>query len=85
MLVIRGKGERFFCAGADIHMCTTPSPVPPHGPGVIVDGSQTVLINNLPACRQGDTIVEAIGPPGEEVKKEIVQRWNARADAESGA
>ncbi len=23
----------------------------------------TVLINNMPACRQGDTIVEAIGPP----------------------
>jgi uncharacterized Zn-binding protein involved in type VI secretion len=49
--------------GADIHVCATPLPVPPHGPGVIVDGSQTVLINNLPACRQGDTIVEAVGPP----------------------
>jgi uncharacterized Zn-binding protein involved in type VI secretion len=49
--------------GADIHMCATPLPIPPHGPGVIVDGSQTVLINNLPACRQADTIVEAVGPP----------------------
>ena len=49
--------------GADIHICATPLPVPPHGPGVIVDGSQTVLINGLPACRQGDTIVEAVGPP----------------------
>src|SRR5262249_45193267 len=27
------------------------------------DGSPTVLINNLPACRMGDTILEAIGPP----------------------
>src|SRR6202011_1772615 len=35
----------------------------PHGPGVVVDGSPTVLINGLPACRQGDTIIEAIGPP----------------------
>lgn len=50
-------------AGADIHLCSTPLPLPPHGPGVVVDGSKTVLINNLPACRMGDTIVEAVGPP----------------------
>lgn len=49
--------------GADIHLCATPLPVPPHGPGVVVDGSQTVFINKLPACRMGDTIVEAVGPP----------------------
>jgi len=47
--------------GADIHLCTTPYPVPPHGPGVVIDGSKTVLINNLPAARQGDTVLEAIG------------------------
>ena len=44
-------------------MCATPSPVPPHGPGVVIDGSQTVLINNLPACRLGDTVLETLGPP----------------------
>jgi uncharacterized Zn-binding protein involved in type VI secretion len=49
--------------GADIHICATPLPIPPHGPGVVVDGSPVVLINGLPACRQGDTIVEAVGPP----------------------
>lgn len=49
--------------GADIHMCATPLPIPPHGQGVVIDGSQTVLINNLPACRMGDTILEAVGPP----------------------
>jgi len=49
--------------GADIHNCTTPLLAPPHGPGVVIDGSATVLINNLPACRMGDTIVEAVGPP----------------------
>jgi uncharacterized Zn-binding protein involved in type VI secretion len=49
--------------GADIHVCATPLPIPPHGPGVVVDGSKTVLINGLSACRQGDTIVEAVGPP----------------------
>jgi uncharacterized Zn-binding protein involved in type VI secretion len=49
--------------GADMHTCTTPLPVPPHGPGVVIDGSPTVLINSLQACRQGDTILEAVGPP----------------------
>lgn len=49
--------------GADIHMCATLLPIPPHGPGVVIDGSSTVLINGLPACRMGDTIVEAVGPP----------------------
>lgn len=50
---------------ADQHVCTTILPIPPHGAGVVVDGSQTVLINDLPACREGDTIVEAIGPPNQ--------------------
>jgi uncharacterized Zn-binding protein involved in type VI secretion len=50
-------------AGADIHTCTTPLPVPPHGPGVVITGSATVMIDNLPAARQGDTILEAVGPP----------------------
>jgi uncharacterized Zn-binding protein involved in type VI secretion len=49
--------------GADIHACTTPLPIPPHGPGVVIDGSTTVMINNLPACRLGDTILEPLGPP----------------------
>lgn len=58
-------------SGADIHTCTTPFPVPPHGPGVVIDGSATVMINNLPACRLGDTILEAIGPPNKIVKGEM--------------
>ncbi len=49
--------------GADIHSCMTPLPIPPHGPGVVVDGSTTVFINGLAACRQGDTVVEPVGPP----------------------
>jgi uncharacterized Zn-binding protein involved in type VI secretion len=56
--------------GADIHACTTPLPVPPHGPGVVIDGSATVMINNLPACRLGDTILEAVGPPNKIAKGE---------------
>lgn len=58
-------------AGADIHICAVPSPVPPHGPGVVIDGSTTVMINNLPACRLGDTLLEAIGPPNKITKGEV--------------
>jgi uncharacterized Zn-binding protein involved in type VI secretion len=53
-------------AGADVHMCATPFPpvVPsPHSQGMVITGSMTVLINNLPACRAGDTILECMGPP----------------------
>ena len=47
----------------DIHNCTTP-PLPPpiHGPGMVIGGSATVLVNGLPACRAGDTVLEAFGP-----------------------
>ena len=58
--------------GADLHVCETiytvtpPNPIhppgPPHGVGVVIDGSQTILINGLPAARVGDHILEAIGP-----------------------
>lgn len=57
--------------GADIHVCCTPLPAPPHGPGVVIDGSPTVLINGLPASRMGDTILEAIGPPNKIVQGEV--------------
>ncbi|MDI1243719.1 MAG: PAAR domain-containing protein [bacterium] len=56
---------------SDIHACMTPSPVPPHGPGVVIDGSTTVMINNMPACRLGDTILEPLGPPNKIVKGEM--------------
>lgn len=58
-------------AGADIHLCTTPSPVPPHGAGVVITGSATVQINMLPASRMGDTILEALGPPNSITKGEM--------------
>ena len=58
-------------SGADIHACVTPSPVPPHGPGVVIDGSATVQVNFLPQCRLGDTILEALGPPNKIVKGEM--------------
>ncbi len=58
-------------SGADIHLCVTPSPVPPHGPGVVITGSATVQVNFLPQSRMGDTILEPIGPPNTIVKGEM--------------
>jgi uncharacterized Zn-binding protein involved in type VI secretion len=29
--------------------------------GVVIDGSTTVTVNFLPACRKGDTLLEAVG------------------------
>ncbi len=66
-----GSAVMAASGGADIHACTTPAPVPPHGPGVVIDGSKTVMINNLPACRLGDTILEPLGPPNKIVKGEM--------------
>ena len=50
-------------ATTDIHLCATFPPLPPHGPGVDIKPSKTVVIRGAPAARQGDEILEAIGPP----------------------
>jgi uncharacterized Zn-binding protein involved in type VI secretion len=47
---------------ADFHTCPLVTVTVPHVGGVVALGSITVLINNLPAVRQGDMIVES-GPP----------------------
>jgi uncharacterized Zn-binding protein involved in type VI secretion len=60
-----------MAGGADIHTCSVPLPIPPHGPGVVIDGSQTVLVNGLPACCMGDTILEALGPTNKIVRGEM--------------
>lgn len=54
--------------GADINTCATPAP--PHGPGVVITPSKTVMINNLGAARMGDSILEALGPPNSITKGE---------------
>lgn len=55
-------------AMSDISLCPVLLPIPPHGPGVVIDGSMTVMVNNMPLARMGDTIVEALGPPNKIVK-----------------
>jgi uncharacterized Zn-binding protein involved in type VI secretion len=49
-------------ATADFHACPLVTALVPHVGGVVSVGSATVLINNLPAARQGDVVVES-GPP----------------------
>jgi uncharacterized Zn-binding protein involved in type VI secretion len=46
----------------DMHACPLVTGVVPHVSGIAPMGSVTVLINNLPAIRQGDMIVEAAPP-----------------------
>ena len=55
-------GKPAWRATADFHTCPLVTGVVPHVGGVVMMGSTTVLINNLPAARQGDMIVES-GPP----------------------
>lgn len=47
--------------GSDIHGCTTLLPIPPHGPGIVITPSATVMIAASPppdGMRSG-----AVGPP----------------------
>lgn len=58
-----GSAITSAAGGSDIHACATPLPIPPHGPGIVITPSATVIVANFPAARQGDTILEAVGPP----------------------
>lgn len=50
-------------ATSDMHTCPlVEGGLVPHVGGVVAVGSFTVLINNLPAARMGDIVVES-GPP----------------------
>jgi uncharacterized Zn-binding protein involved in type VI secretion len=58
----------------DMHNCMQPRLTAPgcfHGPGVVLKGSNTVMINGLPATRQGDAVVEALGGPDKIVMGEM--------------
>lgn len=52
------EGRPAWRVGGDVHACPLSDPKS-HGGGTVVMGSTTVLINNVPAARTGDTIVEA--------------------------
>ena len=56
-------GTPAWRATADFHTCPLVTGTVPHVGGMVAMGSTTVLINNLPAARQGDMIAESGGPP----------------------
>ncbi len=58
-----------YRALTDMHACPLTSGTVPHVGGVVQVGSTTVFINNAPAARMGDTIVES-GPPNSIVSGE---------------
>ena len=55
-------GMPAWWVGSDFHTCPLVTVLVPHVGGVVAVGSTTVLINSLPAARQGDQVVE-VGPP----------------------
>jgi len=55
-------GKPAWRATLDMHTCPLVDGLKPHVGGVIAVGSKTVSINNLPAARMGDLIVEAGAP-----------------------
>lgn len=55
-------GAPAWRATSDFHGCPLVDGLKPHVGGTVLKGSTTVLINNLPAARQGDQIVEAAPP-----------------------
>jgi hypothetical protein len=65
-----GSAISSAAGGSDIHACLTPLPIPPHGPGIVITPSATVMVANFPAARMGDTILEAVGPPNTITKGE---------------
>jgi uncharacterized Zn-binding protein involved in type VI secretion len=56
-----GAAIKAIAGMTDTHVCPQPSGPIPHGPGVVLRGSKSVLINGLPACREGDKLFEAAG------------------------
>ena len=55
-------GQPAWRAAMDFHTCPLLTVLVPHVGGVVAMGSTTVLINSMPAARQGDQAVE-VGPP----------------------
>jgi uncharacterized Zn-binding protein involved in type VI secretion len=55
-------GQPAWRATTDVHVCPLSDGPKPHVGGMVAKGSLTVLINNFPAARQGDQIVEAGAP-----------------------
>ena len=56
-------GQPAWRAVIDVHACPLSNGPQPHVGGNVAVGSTTVLINNQPAARMGDQVVEGGGGP----------------------
>ena len=56
------EGLPAYRALTDVHACPHVTGTVPHVGGIVAGGSATVLINGVPAVRQGDQVQEN-GPP----------------------
>lgn len=56
-------GQPAWRAGVDFHVCPLVNGLIPHVGGVVSKGSTTVLINGIPAARQGDQVMEVGSGP----------------------
>jgi uncharacterized Zn-binding protein involved in type VI secretion len=56
-------GQPAWRATVDVHVCPLSNGPQPHVGGMVPKGSTSVFINNLPAVRQGDEIMEGGGGP----------------------
>jgi hypothetical protein len=45
-----GSAISSAAGGSDIHTCATLLPLPPHGPGIVITPSATVIVANFPAA-----------------------------------
>lgn len=55
-------GKPAWRALSDVHSCPLVTGTVPHVGGSVLKGSTSVLINNFPATRMGDSVIES-GPP----------------------
>lgn len=63
-------GKPAWRALIDVHTCPLSDGPKPHAGGIVQVGSTKVLIDNFPAARMLDTIVE-VGPPNMIVSGEV--------------
>ena len=55
---VANVASQMLNTGADNLACTIVKVIIPDGPGLVITGSQTVMIGGFPACRVGDSIQE---------------------------
>jgi uncharacterized Zn-binding protein involved in type VI secretion len=56
------EGKPAWRCFSDFHVCPQTTGQVPHQGGRVSQGSKSILINNFPATRQGDAVIESATP-----------------------